>query len=98
MANECSIFELRDPRLGDMPIRTVPAIAKQQLSTAGLSAAFNPQTTVVSIHTTLAGTVEFSRYVAGVLTDPDGSGPTWPLAINTYYDFSVTRGMKVRFV
>jgi hypothetical protein len=97
MANECSVFEMRSPRRGDMPIRTVPALAKQQLSTTGTSAAFNASTTMVSIHTT-AGSVEFSRVVAGVMTDPDGTGVTWPLAINTYYDFDVQPGTKVRFV
>jgi hypothetical protein len=94
MANEYSVFEMRSPRSRDMPIRVVPFVAKQQLSTLGTSAAFNPKTTMVTIHSTLAGTVEFSTATA----DPAGAGITFPIAVNTYYDFDVQPGHKVRFV
>jgi hypothetical protein len=89
---------MRSPRSRDMPIRVVPAVAKQQLSTGGVSSAFNAKTTMVSVHTTLAGTIEFSRVTGSAPTDPDGAGITWPIAANTYYDFDVTPGHKVRFV
>lgn len=94
MANECKVYEQRAPRDVNAPIMTVPFLAKQSLSTTGTSAAFNKSTTMVSIVSTLAGTVEFSSVTA----DPSGAGDTFPINANETYHFSVRGGTKVRFV
>lgn len=95
MANECQIFEMQLPRSARAAIRVVPFLAKQTLSTTGVSAAFNKSTNMITIVSSLAGTVEFST-AAGV--DPAGAGMTYPIAANTEYDFDVKPGAKVRFV
>ncbi len=93
MANECKVFEMRQPRMYNAPIRVVPFLAKQQLSSGGTSAAFNKSTVMVTIISSLAGTLEFSS--AGA--DPSGSGDTFPIAADIPYDFDVRPGTKVRF-
>lgn len=95
MANECQIFEQIAPRLPGTSIRTTPFVAKQTLSTTGVSNAFNGSTQLITVVTSLAGTLEFST-AAGV--DPGGSGMTFPIAANVPYDFAVKAGAKVRFV
>lgn len=95
MANECKIFEMALPRQALAPIRTVPFLAKQQLSSTGTSAAFTRSTRMVTIVSSLAGTLEFSSATG---TDPSGSGDTFPIAADTLYDFDVRPGTKVRFV
>lgn len=94
MANECSVFEMVLPRQALAPIRTVPFLAKQLLSSGSVSAAFNKSTRMVTIVSSIAGTVEFSDTAN---TDPSGSGDTFPIAANTPYDFDVRPNTKVRF-
>lgn len=95
MANECKIYEMILPRSPLAPIKTVPFLAKQTLSTTGVSAAFNPSTQMVAIKSSIAGTVEFSN-AAG--TAPSGAGDTFPIEADKEEDFSVRPGTKVRFV
>jgi len=95
MSNECKIFEMALPRQALAPIMTVPFLAKQQLSSGSTSAAFTKSTRMITIISTLAGTVEFTT-AAGV--DPSGSGDTFPIAADTRYDFDVRPATKVRFV
>ena len=94
MANECKVYEMISPRAW-APIRVVPFLAKQTLSTTGTSAAFNKSTNMITIVSSLAGTVEFTT-IAGV--DPAGAGDTFPIAADREYDFLVRGGTKVRFV
>jgi len=94
MANECQVFEMVLPRQALAPIRTVPFLAKQALSSGAVSTAFNKSTRMVTIVSSIAGTVEFSTASNG---DPAGSGDTFPIAANTPYDFDVRPGTKVRF-
>ena len=95
MADECKIYEMILPRSPMAPVRAVPFLAKQTLSTTEVSAAFNASTQMITVLSSLAGTVEFST-AAGV--DPAGAGDTFPIAADTPYDFSVKAGAKVRFV
>lgn len=95
MANECKVFEMIYPRSPQAPLRSVPFLASQALSTTGTSAAFNKSTRMVTIVSSLAGTVEFST-TAGV--DPSGATDLFPIAANIPYDFDVRPGTKVRFV
>ena len=98
MANECEVFEQILPRSPRAAIKVVPFLARQTLSTTDSSAAFNKSTKMVTIKSSLAGRVEFSRIVNGVLTHPDGTGITYPIAANAPEDFDVQPGHKVRFV
>ena len=98
MSNECKIFEMGEPRVKNAPIRKVPFLAKQQLSTTNVSAAFNKSTKMITIVSSLAGTVEFSRFANGADVDPDGNGMTFPISADVPYDFDVMPGKKVRFV
>ena len=95
MANECKVFEMQVPRNPHVPVCTVPFLAKQTLSTTGVSAAFTKSTQLIRIKSSLAGTVEFST-VAGAA--PDGTGMTYPIEADKAEDFSVRPGTKVRFV
>jgi hypothetical protein len=94
MANECKVFEQIVPRDPTAPVRTVPFLARQQLSSGGLSAAFSKSTRIVTIVSSIAGTVDFTS-TAGV--DPTGSLAPFPINANQEYDFSVRGGTKVYF-
>lgn len=94
MANECKVFEQRAPRDKNAPIRVAPFIERQQLSSGGTSAAFNRSTTMITVVSSLAGTLDFTT-TAGV--DPTGSAMPFPINANQEYDFSVRPGTKVKF-
>lgn len=94
MANECKVFEMIGPRKSNTPIRPVPFLARQQLSSAGTSAAFNKSTTMITIVSSIAGTVDFTS-TAGVA--PTGSLAPFPINANQEYDFDVRGGTQVRF-
>ena len=93
MANECNVFEMQTPRTGTAPIRTVPFLARTQLSSTG-SVTLNKSTTMITVYSTLAGGLTFTS-TAGVA--PDGTGIRWPVLANTLYDFDVRPGTAVRF-
>jgi hypothetical protein len=94
MANECTVFEMQTPRSGgSAPIRPVPFLARTQVSSTG-TVTFTKSTVMVSIYSTLAGTVDFTS-TAGVA--PTGALAPFPIAANTLYDFDVRPGTKVRF-
>ena len=94
MANECTVFEMQTPRNGgSAPIRVVPFLARTQVSTAG-TVTLNKSTAMVSVYSTLAGTLDFTS-AAGVA--PTGSLAPFPIAANTLYDFDVRPGTKIRF-
>lgn len=93
MANECTVFEMQSPRTSLSPIRTVPFLARTQLSAAG-SVTLNKSTAMITVISTLAGGLTFTS-AAGVA--PDGTGIRWPVAANTLYDFDVRPGTAVRF-
>ena len=93
MANECTVFQMQTPRTGTAPIRTVPFLARTQVSTAG-TVTFTKSTAMISVYSTLAGTLDFS---AADGTAPTGSLAAFPIAANTLYDFDVRPGTKVRF-
>ena len=92
MANECKIFEMDQPR-GLAPIRKVPFLARQQLSSGG-TATLNKSTTLITVVSSLAGTVDFEATDG---TDPTGSLAPFPIAADMPYDFDVRPGSKVRF-
>lgn len=94
MANECKVFEQRTPRSALAPIRTVPFLARQQLSSGGTSSAFNKSTQMVTIVSSLAGTVDFTATDG---TAPTGSLAPFPINANQEYDFDVRPGTQVRF-
>jgi hypothetical protein len=94
MANECKVFEMKGPRSPNAPIRPVPFLARQTLSTTGLSAAFNKSTQMVTIVSSIAGTVDFT---AADGTAPTGSLAPFPINANQEYDFDVRPGTKVLF-
>lgn len=98
MANECQVIEQILPRSPLAPVRVMPPLAKQTLSSGGVSAAFNKSTNMVTVVSSLAGTLEFTRESSGSHVDPDGTGDTFPINANQAYDFSVRGGTKVRFV
>jgi hypothetical protein len=91
MANECKVFEQTLPRSPNAPIRTAPFRAWHELSTTVTSAAFGGSTHMITVVSSLAGTVE-------IAANPTGTGPLFPIAANTPYDFSVIPGHKIRFV
>ena len=93
MANECKVFEQITPRNSTAPIRTVPFLARTTLSSGG-TCTFNKSTTVVTIVSSLAGTLDFEATDG---TDPTGSLAPFPINANEYYDFDVRPGTKVRF-
>lgn len=90
MADECKVFEMRTPRTGAVPIRPVPFLARQDLSSTEASAAFSAATTMITVVSTLAGGLTFGLA-------PDGTGIRFPILADTPYDFDVTPGHKVRF-
>jgi len=94
MADECKVFEMQAPRVDDTSIRVVPFLAKQVLSSAEMSLAFNKSTQMISVTSSLAGVLSFTT-AAGV--DPDGATNTFPIVADQYYDFDVRPGTKVRF-
>ena len=94
MANECKVFEMIQPRSSLATIRPVPFLARQQLSTGGTSTAFNKSTKMVTIVSSIAGTVDFT-FTAGVA--PTGSLAPFPINANQEYDFDVRGGTQVRF-
>lgn len=94
MSNECKVFEQIVPRNANAPIRTIPFLARQQLSSGGTSAAFNKSTRMITVVSSLAGTVDFTS-AAGVA--PTGSLAPFPIAADTAYDFDVRGGTQVRF-
>lgn len=94
MANECKVFEQQAPRNPHSPNRVVPFLAKQTLSTTGVSAAFNKSTQMITVVSSLAGVLTFTRADG---TDPDGTTNTFPIVADREYDFDVRPGTKVRF-
>ncbi len=93
MANECTVFEMRAPRYNNLPLRTVPFLARTQLSDNG-TVTLNKSTVMVSIYSTLAGTLTFEATDG---TDPDGTVAPFPIAATTYYDFDVRPGSIIRY-
>lgn len=94
MANECKVFEMQSPRSANVPLRTAPFLARQQLSTGGLSSAFSKSTTMVTIVSSLAGAVDFTAANGAA---PTGSLAPFPINANQEYDFDVRPGTQVRF-
>ena len=93
MANECTIFEMGAPRVANAPIRKVPFLVRSQLSDDGV-VTFGKSTTMISVYSTLAGTLDFAT--PSVAT-PTGSTNPFPIAANTLYDFDVPPNSKMRF-
>ena len=93
MANECTIFEMRGVRTNGTPIRPVPFLARTTRST-GETVTLNKSTTMVTIVSTINGTVDFES-TAGVA--PTGSLAPFPILANQLYDFDVRPGSKIRF-
>lgn len=93
MSNECKVFEMAMPRSSLAPVRRVPFLARTTLSTAG-SVTLNRSTVLVTIVSSIAGTVDFTSS-AGV--DPTGSLAPFPINANQEYDFDVRPGTKIRF-
>lgn len=93
MANECKVFEMQAVRKASAPIRPVPFLARTPLSSGG-SVTLGKSTTMVTIVSSLAGTVDFSS-ASG--TDPTGSLAPFPIAADREYDFDVRPGTKIRF-
>lgn len=87
-----SVFEQAALRQA-IPIRQTPAEAFQSLTVGGAaSAAFKRQTCIVSIYSDVACNVAFSPK-SGVA--PTATDVAWPIAANTYCDFSVIGGRQV---
>ena len=93
MANECKVFEMIAPRNRAMSLRVVPFLARTQLSTGG-SVTLNKSTSMVTVTSSLAGNLTFEETDG---TDPDGTVDPFPIAADTFYDFEVRPGTKIRF-
>lgn len=92
MANECTVFEMIQN--ADAPsLRVVPFLARTQASSGG-TVTLNKSTAMVTVYSTLAGTLDFTS-AAGVA--PTGSLAPFPIAANTLYDFQVRPGTKILF-
>lgn len=93
MADEVTVIELQALR-GALAVPSMPPLAVQTLSIDGaVSAAFNANTSNISIYTDTACTIEFSQRDG---TDPDGTGAgKFPLPAGQYYGFEVRAGTKV---
>lgn len=94
MADECKVYEQIGPRNPNAPIRVVPFLAFQELSSGETSAAFNRSTGMITVVSSLAGTLDFTT-AAGVA--PTGSAAPFPIAANEVYDFDVRAGTQVKF-
>lgn len=94
MANECKIFEQNAPRKGNAPIRVAPFLAYQQLSSGSTSAAFNKSTVMITVVSSLAGTLDFTT---GPGVAPTGSAMPFPINANQEYDFDVRANTQVKF-
>lgn len=94
MADECKVFEMIAPRGNKAPLRVVPFLARQVLSSTELSAAFNKSTQMVTIVSSIAGTVDFTSTAGDA---PDGTLAPFPINANQEYDFEVRPGTKVFF-
>lgn len=93
MANECKVFEMTLPRTQLAPLRAVPFLARTQASSGG-TVTLNKSTQMVTVISTLAGTLDFT---AADGTAPTGSLAPFPIAADTLYDFEVRPGTKIRF-
>lgn len=93
MANECTVFEMQLPRTHNAALRVVPFLARTQASSGG-TVTLTKSTQMVTIVSTLAGTVDFEATDG---TDPTGSLAPFPIAADTLYDFEVRPGSKIRF-
>ncbi len=95
MANEVTVLELQGLR-GDAAVRPMPPLKKQVLSIGGaVSTAFLGGTAMVSIYTTTACKIEFSKLDG---TAPNGAGAgsgVFPIPATTWVDFSVRAGDQV---
>lgn len=92
MANECTVFEMQAPR-GRAEIRVVPFLNRQQASSGG-TITFGKSTQMITVHSTLAGTLDFT---SAANVDPTGSLAPFPIEAGILYDFDVRPGTKVRF-
>lgn len=93
MANECKVFQMRQPRLGNAPIRPVPFLAYDALSDNG-TVTFNKSTVMVTVVSSLAGNLTFEATDG---TDPDGTVAPFPIKADEMYDFDVRGGSIMRF-
>lgn len=93
MANECKVFEMREPRLRSANLRPVPFLAYSTLSDNG-TVTFNKSTMMVTVVSSLSGNLTFEATDG---TDPDGTGAPFPIAADTFYDFDVRPGSIMRF-
>lgn len=93
MADECKVFEQQAPRSSLAPLRVVPFLAFTELSDTE-SATFGLSTQMVTVVSSLAGTLTFEATDG---TDPDGTVAPFPIAADTPYDFDVKPGTKMRF-
>jgi hypothetical protein len=93
MANECKVFEMITPRNPNAPVRSVPFLAYTALSDNG-TVTFNKSTQVVTVISSLAGTLTFEATDG---TDPDGTVAPFPINATEAYDFSVRPGSIMRF-
>jgi hypothetical protein len=91
MADECTVFEMIAPR--GPQLRVAPFLARTQLSTTE-TVTLGKSTQMVSVYSTLAGTLDFTS-AAGV--DPTGSLAPFPIVAGDVYDFEVRPGTKIRF-
>lgn len=92
MANECTVWEMRQPRLRT-DIRVVPFLARTVLSDNG-TVTLNKSTVMITVKTTLAGSVTFTETDG---TAPDGTNKPFLMNINQEYDFDVRGGTVMRF-
>jgi hypothetical protein len=74
-------------------VRPMPPIAYDTLSTTE-SLTLNKSTHIVTIVSSLAGTIDFST-IANV--DPDGTKSPFPINAAEAYDFGVRPGTKILF-
>jgi hypothetical protein len=93
MSNECKVFQMRAPRNSHVAIRPVPFLAYSTLSD-NESVMFNKSTQMITIVSSLAGTLTFEATDG---TDPDGTVAPFPIIADTLYDFDVRPGTIMRY-
>lgn len=92
MANECRVFQFTEIRARGQ-VRPMPPLVYGTLSTTE-TVTLNKSTNMVTIVSSLAGTVDFSTITN---VDPDGAKSPFPINANEAYDFGVRPGTKIKF-
>jgi hypothetical protein len=93
MAGECKVFQMRAPRDRNAPVRPVPFLAYDAIDDEQVLE-LDKGTTLVTITSSVAGTIDFGTSVGAT---PGGTDNPFPISEGVLYDFDVLPGLSLRF-